>query len=316
MNLEELMKRDLPYSGIATFCKFPHTRDLRDIDVAVLGIPLDTGTTNRPGARFGPRSIRMASMHYGACFQPQRGGIFDIEIDRTILAGLTFADFGDVPILPTMTEKNMELIRDAAKKTIEHGAFLISLGGDHSVSFPLVEAFGDLPLDIVHFDTHLDFMDDIQGMGMKYTHGSPIKRISELPNIGRITQIGIRGLLNQTYLKAEAEKRGSTIITADKAFEKGTAWTLGQIPEAKNIYVSIDIDALDPSVAPGTGTPEPGGFSYRELKAMLTGLPEKGNIVGFDIVEVNPLYDNGDITSLVAARLAIDFLGAIMEKRK
>lgn len=314
MNLEELMKRELPYSGIATFCKFPHTRDVKGADVAVLGVPLDTGTTNRPGARFGPRSIRTASQHYGACFLQERGGIYDIEIDRTVLKDLSFVDVGDVPIIPTMTDRNMEIIREAAAKTIEHGAFLIALGGDHSVSFPIVEAFRDIPLDIVHFDTHLDFQDDVHGMGLRFTHGNPLKRISELPKVGKITQIGIRGLLNQSYIKAEADKRNSRIITAEKALSKGAAWTLEQVPEAKNIYVTIDIDVLDPSVAPGTGTPEPGGFTYRELKSMLMGLPAKGNIVGFDIVEVNPLFDHGEITSLVASRLAIDFLGAIMEK--
>jgi agmatinase len=189
----------------------------------------------------------------------------------------------------------------------------VAFGGDHSITFPTVQAYQE-ELDVVHFDSHLDFTDDYRKAGLRYTHGNPLKRTSELENVDKITQIGIRGLLNPKFVQKEAQKYGTNIITAEKALKHGIRWIINQIPESENLYVTLDIDILDPSVAPGTGTPEPGGFNYLQVKEILTRLPEKGNIVGFDVVEVNPLYDVGDMTSQVAARLALDFLGSIFHR--
>ncbi|MGQ9723567.1 MAG: arginase family protein [Candidatus Jordarchaeum sp.] len=138
---------------------------------------------------------------------------------------------------------------------------------------------------------------------------------SELEHVKGITQIGIRGLLNPTFITDNAKEYGSKIITAEKAIKQGTKWVLEQIPYDEKIYVSIDIDSLDASVAPGTGTPEPGGFTYLQMRDMLTALPKKGKIVGFDLVEVNSLYDPTGVTAQLAARLVIDFLAAIRDEK-
>lgn len=303
---------ELPFVGITTFCKFSHTKNLEGVDVAIIGAPLDQGTTNRTGTRYGPRAIREASQMYGPFFMPEEG-IFDIELGRYKLAGTKIIDYGDVPVAPTLSELNLDLISLYIQEILGHSVFPITLGGDHSITFPVIRAFKDTPLDIVHFDTHLDFMDEVAGI--RISHANPFKRASELEHVKGITQIGIRGLLNPTFITDEAKKYGSKIITAERAIKQGTEWVVEEIPEAENIYVSIDIDALDPSVAPGTGTPEPGGFTYLQMREMLTALPRKGNIVGFDLVEVNPLYDPAGVTAQLATRLIIDFLAAIMEEK-
>jgi len=306
--------QDLAYFGIPTFCKFPHTRDPRGADVAVVGVPQDQTVLNRPGARYGPRAIRLASQLYGSEYDADLG-FYDIELGRHILEGTRLIDYGDVAILPTLTDLNMQAVTRAISEILDGGALPLTLGGDHSIVFPVVRAFEGERLDVVHFDTHLDFTDDYADLGLKFSHGNPIKRISELENVDRITQVGARGLTTPRSVHEEALRAGSSIITASDAIAKGHEWVLEKVPAAENVYVTVDIDVLDPAVAPGTGTPEPGGLSYRLLADILAGLPDKGRVVGFDIVEVNPLYDTSELTSHVAARLALDFLGAIFAAR-
>lgn len=301
------IENKFPYSGIPTFYKFPYSKDLNNVDIAMIGVPFDHGTTNRPGTRFGPRSIRIASQNYGIYIHPSQGA-YDLELQKHILSNVKAIDYGDVPILPTHTRTNMHMIHDTFKKIVESNVFPVAFGGDHTITFPLIDAL-DMPLDIVHFDTHLDFIDNVGGV--KFSHSNPIKRASELENVNSITQIGIRGFTDRKTNYEEAQKYGTKIITAKEVFEKGIYFALQQIPDAENIYVTFDIDVLDPSIAPGTGTPEFGGFSYLQMKEMLTELPKIGNIIGFDIVEVNPLFDVADMTSQVATRLALDFLASI-----
>ncbi len=300
------IENKFPYSGIPTFYKLQHTKDLKNVDVALIGIPFDQGTTNRSGTRFGPRAIRIASQNYGI-YMHSPDGAYDLEQKKHILHDVNLIDYGDVPILPTSTVANMRMIHDTFKKIIENDVFPVGFGGDHSVTFPILEAF-DVDFDIVHFDTHLDFIDNVGNV--KFSHSSPIKRASDLKTVNNITQIGIRGFTDRKSNYDESTKYGSKIITAADIFENGIKWTLEEIPETKNIYVTLDIDALDISVVPGTGTPEPGGLNYLQMREMLQNLPKKANIIGFDVVEVNPLYDAGNMTSQVASRLAIDFLGA------
>jgi len=303
---------DLGFVGIPTFCKFPYVKDIEgmDVDVAVVGAPLDQGTFNRIGARNGPRAIREASQIYGPAIIHDCG-VYDVELGRYKLANTKIIDYGDIPVAPTLIQENLDLITGTVAKILHHKVFPVILGGDHSITYPVIRAFKNIPLNIVHFDSHMDFADDI--LGITHSHSNPIKRASELENVQKITQIGIRGLLNPELYVEEAKKFGARVITAIEAIKSGTDWVLSQIPKAKNIYVTIDIDALDPSVAPGTGTPEPGGFNYLQMRDMLTQLPKKGKIVGFDLVEVNPLYDPAGITSQVASRLILDFLAAIRE---
>ena len=304
------LENKFPYSGIPTFYKLQHTTELKNVDVALIGIPFDQGTTNRSGTRFGPRAIRIASQNYGIYMHTDEGA-YDLEQKKHILHDVNLIDYGDVPILPTSTATNMRMIHDTFKKIIESDVFPVGFGGDHSITFPILEAF-DVDFDIVHFDTHLDFTDTVADV--KFSHASPIKRASSLKTVNAITQVGIRGFTDRRANYDEAMKYGSKIITASNTFENGIKWTLEEIREAENIYVTIDIDALDISVVPGTGTPEPGGLNYLQMRELLQNLPNKGNIIGFDIVEVNPLYDAGNMTSQVASRLGIDFLGAIYDK--
>lgn len=277
------------------------------MDAALIGVPFDQGTTNRPGTRYGPRAIRMASQNYGIYYN-SKNGAFDLEHGKHVLKETNFIDYGDVPILPTHTRTNMRMIHDTFKNIIEEDVFPVAFGGDHSITFPIVDAF-DVPIDIIHFDTHLDFLDNVANI--KFSHSNPIKRVSELENVNNITQIGIRGFTDSKTNYEEALKYGSQIITAEKVFKKGIDYILGKIPSSKNIYVTFDIDVLDPSIAPGTGTPEPGGLDYLQMRELLTGLTKKGNIIGFDLVEVNPLFDPADLTSQIAARLAFDFFGSV-----
>lgn len=307
---------ELPYAGVATFFKFPMTKKLDDVDVAMFGVPLDLGTTNRSGCRLGPRAIRNASQIYGTQFKTG-SGVYDVELGRNILSDTKIIDYGDVPIFPTSAERNMGKIEEVMDRILSKDVFPVSFGGDHSITTPLVSALNRKvdELDIIHLDTHLDFHKKSAGIELEFAHGSPIKHVSEMENVNHITQIGIRGLLNDQETFKESQAYGTNIITAHEALEKGMRWALKQIPKSKSdIYVTLDIDVLDPSTAPGTGTPEPGGLNYLQIKEILSGISEKGNIVGFDIVEVNPLYDVGDITAQIAARLAIDFLGYIFTK--
>jgi agmatinase len=301
---------DLAFVGIPTFCKFPYVKELENnkVDVAIVGAPLDQGSFNRAGAREGPRAIRQASQLYGTAFVTNLG-FFDVEMGGYKLGNTKIVDYGDIPVAPTLSHENLDSITETIKEIHRHNVFPVVLGGDHSIAYPVIRALDDIPFSIVHFDTHMDFGDDI--MDIQISHANPIKRASELDNVKEITQIGIRGLLNPEFYVDEANDYGARVITSIEVIKKGTDWVVNQIPETENIYVTIDIDVLDPSVAPGTGTPEPGGLSYLHMRDMLTALPKKGKIVGFDLVEVNPLYDPTGITAQVATRLILDFLAAI-----
>jgi agmatinase len=306
LNLKDI-ENNFPYLGIPTFYNYPYSTNLNGVDIAMVGVPFDHGTTNRPGTRFGPRGIRTASKNYGIYLDPSTGA-YDSELKKHIMGGINVVDYGDVPILPTHTKTNMNMINGTFKNIIDKDVFPVAFGGDHTITCPVVEAF-TVPLDIIHFDTHLDFVDGAENM--KFSHSNPLKRVSELEHVNNITQIGIRGFTDKEFNYDEAKNYGSNIITASDVFENGIKWVLDQIPKSENIYVTFDIDVLDPSIAPGTGTPEPGGLYYHQVKELITKLPLKGNIKGLDIVEVNPLFDLSEMTSHIASRIVFDFLGSI-----
>ncbi len=297
----------LGYEGIYSFCRFPLCFDYNEIDadVAVVGVCLDTGTTNRSGTRYGPKAIREGSMIYSLGWED---GFFDVDLGKSILKGVRIIDCGDIPTPPTLMMETFGLITQGIKDIRSCGTIPVVLGGDHSISFPVVQGFSDTSLHVIHFDAHLDMMDD--DYGMKYTHGNPMKRITELEHVTGLTQIGIRGLLNWPDWEKQKPDKTRRVITARDVQEKGLNFVFSQIPADENIYISVDIDSLDPSVAPGTGTPEFGGLTYLELVKMLRTCVEKGKLVGLDLVEVNPLFDPTGRTAQLAARLIIDVLGA------
>lgn len=306
-------KTKLSFTGISTFCRTPHISEIDKVqaDVAVLGIPYDEAVGYRPGTRFGPRSIREYSMRF-PYFDENGGqkGYWNIEKRQWFLKKTTMVDCGDVDVVPLAMSYVHQQIEESIKSLLRRGALPVSLGGDHSVTYPVFKAFERIgPLSLVQFDAHLDRRDTVGGV--KYGHGSPIKRISELDFIEKIVTIGLRGLRapEEDYLAAEA--RGEILIPAQTVREIGTDEVLNQIPSLGKCYVTIDIDALDPALAPGTGTPEADGFTLHQLKEMLSGLAARNKIVGFDLVEVNPYLDPSGRTSLFAAQLIVEFLGAI-----
>jgi len=302
------------FTGIPTFARGPIVpAQAVEADVAVLGVPYDEGTGFRPGTRFGPRALREASLRY-AFFGPGPGkrGYWDLEAGRRRLSRLRLADCGDVDIVALDLEGNLQRISDAVEALVPRGVMPVVLGGDHSITFPAVRGLaGCGALSLVHIDAHLDYRDEVGGV--RFGHGCPIRRIAELPFIQDIVTLGIRGLRAIEEDLEAAGARGNRIVTAAAIRRDGLVAALAQVPRAEKIYVTLDVDALDPGIAPGTGTPDPGGLSYTEVRDLLQGIARKGRIVGFDLVEVNPWLDPTGVTPLTAAQLIIEFLASIFD---
>lgn len=300
---------NLPFVGISTFAKSPYQPDWDEIDadVAILGAPYDFGTQWRPGARFGPRSIREAS----TLFSFGHGGAYDHEDDVTYLENVRIVDIGDADIVHTDTMKSHANIEKGVRAILKSGALPVVLGGDHSINIPCVNAFSDVDqIHIVQIDAHLDFVDERHGV--RYGHGNPMRRAAEKDYVSGLTQIGIRNVSStakQGYDDARA--MGSDILSVRQFRKLGVEGVLERIPEGINYYVTIDIDGFDPSIAPGTGTPSHGGFLYYEMLELLEGLVKRGKIVGVDLVEVAPSYDHTDTTSILAAQILLNLIGRI-----
>lgn len=301
-----------------SFFKAPLCFDLDelDADVALIGVPFDQGTLGRPGARFGPDAIRDAPRTYSYSDpygrQTQAEGFFDVDAQDELLRGITMADCGNITIVPSEVVQNFAKITEAVEKVVQRGAFPVVVGGDHAITFPVVRGlhkFG--PLNIVHFDAHLDYTHDVQDN--LYTHASPIRRCRELGFVGHITSVGIRSARRKPY--EEAQRDGSLIISTQRFRQLGPKGVADMIPEGENLYITFDIDVMDPSQAPGTGTPETGGLFYDEARDCVTELVRRSNLVGFDMVEVAPPYDNSELTVQVASRLVIDILAARFPSR-
>jgi agmatinase len=306
-------RANLAFTGIPTFCRSPLLSTWKNLscDIAILGVPFDEGVGFRPGARFGPRTIREYSMRF-PYFDPKSNerGYWDIEKKRRYLSKVCVMDCGDVDVVPLDFEYVYLQIEETIKKILKKGAFPVVLGGDHSITYPIVRSFeGRGKLSVVQLDAHLDRRESI--INSKYGHGSAIKRISELGFIQTIVSIGQRGIRTPEKDFLKAEKRGEILIPNYLFHQQSIEKTIDMIPLLGECYVTIDIDVLDPSLAPGTGTPEVGGFSYSELKTILSGIASKAKIVGFDLVEVNPYFDYSGRTSLLSAQLIIEFLGII-----
>lgn len=298
-----------------TMFRAPFCADLDALDAAVafIGMPFDQGTLGRPGARYGPDALRDAPRAYSYSDPYGAGeaaaGFFDADAGAELLRGVTMADCGNVVVTPSDVTHNFTRLADTVARIARRGAMPVILGGDHAITFPAVAGLAQFaPLDIVHFDAHLDYAHHYNGALL--THGSPIRRCHELAHVGRITSIGIRSVRRAPY--EEAIQHGNTVITARQFRERGPEQVAGDIIAAAgpNLYLTFDVDALDPTQAPGTGTPEIGGLFYEETRRCLTALAGGVNLVAFDIVEVAPPYDVSDLTAQVAARLVADILAA------
>ncbi len=308
----EAGRLDLPFVGLCTFGKYPACLDWGaiDADVAILGAPLDMGTQWRPGARFGPRAIREAS----TLFAFGHAGAYDHEDDVTYLpaGGARIVDIGDADIVHTDTERSLAAIEFGVRTILEAGALPVVLGGDHSVNIPCIRAFaGRGPIHVVQIDAHLDFVDERHGV--RHGHGNPMRRAAEQPHVTGLTQLGIRNVSSTAREGYEAARAmGSTIRSVRQVRAAGTAAVLATIPADARVYLTIDIDAFDPSIAPGTGTPSHGGFLYYEVLELLAALVRSHAVVGVDLVEVAPAYDPTGITAILGAQLLLNLIGRML----
>ncbi len=310
----ETGRLDLPFVGISTFGKRPYVSDWQaiDADVAILGAPFDAGTQWRAGARFGPRSVREAS----TLFSFGHAGAYDHEDDTTYLPGsVRIVDIGDADIVHTDTLQSHANIETGVRAILEAGALPVTIGGDHSINIPCVNAFdGQGDIHILQIDAHLDFVDERHGV--RYGHGNPMRRAAEKDYVTGLTQLGIRNVSStakEGY--AAAREMGSDILSVRQVRKLGTEATAGRIPNGARLYITIDIDAFCPSIAPGTGTPSHGGFLYYEVLELMQTVARNHEIVGIDLVEVAPAYDPTDSTSILAAQLLLNTLGFIFAQK-
>lgn len=291
------------FAGAPTFARLPRIDEVKKADIAVVGIPFDAGTSYRPGARFGPAHIRESSR----LLRP-----YNPAQDASPFALAQVVDAGDIAVNPFNIDEALSQIEAGATELSAQGLKLISLGGDHTIALPLLRSLHKIhgPISVIHFDAHLDTWDTY--FGADFTHGTPFRRASEegLLDPEGCLHIGIRGPLYATSDLSDDGDLGFEIIETTKFDEIGTNGVIEKMLKRvgnKPVYVSIDIDVLDPAFAPGTGTPEAGGLTSRELLRILRAL-DKVNLIGADIVEVAPAYDHAEITAIAASHIAYELI--------
>lgn len=294
------------FAGIATFARLPELDRVQRCDVAVVGLPFDAGTSYRPGARFGPSAVREGSR----LLRP-----YNPALGVSPFAGRQVADALDLAITPFDIDRAVKEIEAGLDALSERAPRVVALGGDHTVALPMLRSlhrrFG--PLAVVHFDAHLDTWDTY--FDAPVTHGTPFRRAAEegLIRAGACAHVGTRGPLYGERDLPEDAKLGFHVISANDVAARGVADVAaairGEVGDAP-VYVSIDIDVLDPAHAPGTGTPEPGGLSSRELLGLVRGLAGV-RLVAADVVEVSPAYDHAEITAIAAAHVAYELVSIL-----
>jgi agmatinase len=297
------------YAGLTTFARLPRADDVDAFDVAVVGVPFDSGVTYRPGARFGPAAIRQASR----LLRP-----YNPALDVSPFQRSQVVDAGDIACNPFDIEQGLAQVQEGIAELVAEGRRVVCLGGDHTIALPVLRALHAEhgPLALVHFDAHLDTWDTY--FDAPYTHGTPFRRASEEGLIvkGRSAHVGIRGSLYDREDLVDDERLGFTIVHCRDFDRLGVAGILERVLDRVQdspVYVSIDIDVLDPAFAPATGTPEAGGMTSRELLGVLRGMRDL-NLVGADIVEVSPAYDHAEITAVAAANLAYELVSMMSAK--
>jgi agmatinase len=303
---------NVPFVGIVTFlrARICEQLDQIDADIAVLGVPTDEGSPFMPGSRFGPRSLREHSMR----FVSGERGYYDPIKDRRFLDAQMgdggIVDTGDVDILPTNVIGTFVNITNAVQAILKRGSMPLVLGGDHAITFPVVRAFADETLHVVHFDAHLDTQPFVHGVEL--SNGTPIRHIAKMAHVKGIHQVGIRSIRNTEVMMRDAVSDGNEVVTMAKYRHATLPEVFSTLPEGGACYVSIDIDVLDSTLIPGCVSAEPDGMTYRELADCLQYLAEHTEVVGCDLVEINPQLDVGTgVTSYLGAHVLIEFLGAI-----
>ena len=293
----------------ATFMRLPHTRELPGLDAALLGVPFDGGTSYRTGSRFGPRDIRQNS----SLIRP-----YNPVLEVSPFDVLRVADVGDVDVNPINIEDTYGRVEQAVADVLNAGVVPVCVGGDHSLSLPILRAVNRKhgPVGMVHFDSHQDMWEEY--FGNKYFHGTPFRRAVEekLLDTKRVMQIGIRGPVYADSDFDFARKHGIHWVTAPQVAHEGLEWVKEQMLVVRGgpVYLSFDIDGVDPAFAPGTGTPEVGGLTSREALELVRALVGV-QLVGADVVEVSPPYDQAGITSMLAANILFEILSVMAATR-
>ncbi|HJP77068.1 MAG TPA: agmatinase [Pseudonocardiaceae bacterium] len=294
------------FAGFATFARLPRIDQVEHADVAVVGVPFDTGVSYRPGARFGPAALREASR----LLRPYHPGL-----DVSPFAQMQVVDAGDIAANPFNIGEAIETVQAEAEALTANGTRLVTIGGDHTIALPLLRAAATKhgPVALLHFDAHLDTWDTY--FGEPYTHGTPFRRASEegILDTSALSHVGTRGPLYGKRDLEEDRRLGFGIVTSGDVLRRGVDETIDALRQRigdRPLYISIDIDVLDPAHAPGTGTPEAGGLTSRELLEILRGLREL-NLIGGDVVELAPAYDHAEITAVAAAHVAYDLVSLL-----
>jgi agmatinase len=294
------------FAGIATFARLPRIEDVEKADIAVVGVPFDSGVSYRPGARFGPAHVRESSR----LLRP-----YNPATDTSPFQSVQVADAGDIACNPFLIDEAIASVQAGASALLDTGAKLMTIGGDHTIALPLLREMAKRhgPVAVVHFDAHLDTWDTY--FGVETTHGTPFRRASEegLLDLTSCLHVGIRGPLYSSADLDDDEKLGFQIVSSRDVQLRGLEWALNTITQRvgdRPVYVSVDIDVLDPAHAPGTGTPEAGGLTSRELLEMLR-LFGQMNLVSADVVEVAPAYDHAQLTGVAAAHVAYELISAM-----
>ena len=300
------------FTGIGSFMRLPQVQDMAGVDAAVIGIPFDTGVSYRIGGRFGPAAIREASR----LLRP-----FHAEHEIEIFDFLSVVDAGDLPVVPGNIEATYKVIVEGLKPILEAGVVPLSLGGDHGITLGEIRAVAKQhgPVGLIDFDSHTDTWDSYWG-GERYTHGTWCKRAIEegLIDTKRAVQVGIRGGLYGSEDRGGARALGLHLISTEELLTRGVDDVLPEVRHRLGtgpVFLSFDIDSVDPGFAPGTGTPEVGGPTSRDALRLVRGLTGI-DFVGFDLVEVMPQYDSGEVTSLLAGTLVHEFLALLALRRR
>jgi len=294
------------FAGPAAFARLPRLDQVPHADVVVAGVPFDSGVSYRPGARFGPTHVREASRLLRPYHPALDVSPFDIA---------QVADAGDIAVNPFNIHEAIETIEAAAVELTKNDTALVTIGGDHTIALPLLRAAAQKhgPVALVHFDAHLDTWDTY--FGAEYTHGTPFRRAVEegILDTEALSHVGTRGPLYGKKDLEDDRRFGFGIVTSSDIYYQGVREVVDKLRQRlgnRPVYVSIDIDVLDPAHAPGTGTPEAGGMTSRELLEILRGF--RGlNLIGADVVEVAPAYDHAEITSVAAAHVAYDLVSLL-----
>jgi agmatinase len=321
----EVPEWDLPYftSPQGSFHKLPWVTDESElassgVDVAIVGAPIDDGTSARPGARFGPRAIRQAPYHWGTDVA------WSIQLDVEPFAVLKVVDAGDAPVVPSRLARGLRVIHEKVWRVARTGVIPIVLGGDHSITYPSAAAVArhrhPRKVGVVHFDAHADTGNDVYGSLV--SHGTPMRRLIDEAWVDgkNFVQIGLRGYWPEKetfdwmrehglrwHTMVEIEERGAEAVIADAIAEA--------LDGPDCIYLSVDIDVVDPGMAPGTGTPEPGGILAREMLRAVRQIVAQVDFVGMDVVEVSPPYDQSEVTAMLAHRIVLEAISALAAKR-